>query len=675
MNWLGNALAVLVVLTLLLSLLVVRRLEGGDRAWMGVLRARLLWGVPWGTLMVVGFVLAIYLFVQDGITDFDDPVVKPFRAWSYFYPLGMLTSSFSHAHTSHLTGNLIGTVVVAPIAEYAWGHYPGTRAEQSRHTWLRTPWIRAFVLFPSAVIALGLMTSLFALGPVIGFSGVVFAFAGFAIVRYPVATLVATIGVQGVVSRIFNALQTPIGVYVAQPQGPSPTSWATIAIQGHALGFFLGLLLAIVVFRRRSFRPNPLYLWLAVLLYGFSKSLWAIYWFGGANRYILLQGPGVIAVIALAAVIVVAVAGSDRSIVPAPLERRFSRPTAPFLAEGALLTRVLDRRRDRSPPGATEGVDAVRPRWLPSFLRSGDPDPPTADDADHVRLERVAELVSRPSSRLPSVLTNASRRYTALLVVLIVLAAISGPAIPVNLFVLAADDATTGETAVEIEDYTITYAEDVDNPIASVVGLEEFDPGGLEASGVIVSSADRQLWTEAVSDQQLAFSGSSTITVGGPGWRDTVTVEREGWTPVGGETVYQIWLESESGDGDGTEDDRSLAYTANASQAQAQIDGYNVTIAAEDGTFLLEVEPGTDGLDVTDRTGADVGEGEPADEGDPDDTDAVSEADPATGETVEMPAANESVTVGDLEFVRVDDELFVTTGETTIQIASKETYN
>ncbi len=627
MDWLEPVLTALVIVTVALSLVAVRRLERRNRRWRDVLRARFLYGVPWGTLIIIAFVLAFYLFVQDGISDFDSPVVKPFRAWSFFYPLGILSSSFSHAHAGHITGNLIGTVVAAPIAEYAWGHYPRERdgSDGWGPAWLHNPWVRACAIFPGVVVLVGLFTGLFALGPVIGFSGVVYAFAGFAIVRYPIVTLIATVGLQSVVSRTFDALQTPIGYYVAQPQGPSPPSWATIAIQGHALGFFIGLFLALALFRYRGHRPNVLSLWIAVLVYGFSKSLWAIYWFGGADVYILLQGPGVIVVIALAAVVVVAVAGSDRGLAPRWLERRFSRPTADEVRSNGLLARVLERGTPQS--ASSEG----------SNPKGG------------ARLERIRELVARPRSSLPAPLTDYSRQSVAIVVLLVVLAAITGPAIPVNLFVYDGDGEGYGETTITIEDYSVTYAEDVDNPIASVVGVEEFDPGSLDASGVIVSSPERQIWTEAVSANQLAFSGEATVTVGGPAWRDSVTAEREGWSPVGNDTVYQVWLEDD--------DDRILAHTSNESRVGAQIDGQNITVGAEDGEFYLEVSDRAESL-----LSADNGE-------------AADQDGTVTAERVELPAENETASVGTLEFVRVDDDLYVTTGETIVQIASKESYN
>lgn len=222
-----------VVAAVLASVAVVRRLHGPARRWGDVARSRLVMGVPWGSLLVIALVYCVYLFVQDGITAFGNPVTLPYRAYSYFYPLGMLTASFSHAGPGHLIGNLAGAAVVAPIAEYAWGHYPDERGETAFASWRTDPWIRALVIFPLIVVAITIGSSLFALGPVIGFSGVVFAFAAFALVHYPIVTLVGVLGVQGALLTLYRALQTPIGVYVSQsrprrrPRGRASPSRAT----------------------------------------------------------------------------------------------------------------------------------------------------------------------------------------------------------------------------------------------------------------------------------------------------------------------------------------------------------------------------------------------------------------------------------------------------------------
>ncbi|MDZ7730477.1 MAG: hypothetical protein U5K37_05520 [Natrialbaceae archaeon] len=151
---------------LCISLVIVYRLETPEPGWIARLRSRFVRGVPWGTLIVVGVVLGFYLLGQDGVSNFDDPVSIPFRAWSYYYPLGLLTSSFAHINGGHITGNLLGTIVIAPIVEYAWGHYPDTEDDR----FFSRPAIRACLVFPLAVFVTGVVLALIGIGPVIGFS-------------------------------------------------------------------------------------------------------------------------------------------------------------------------------------------------------------------------------------------------------------------------------------------------------------------------------------------------------------------------------------------------------------------------------------------------------------------------------------------------------------------------
>ncbi len=564
MDSVAALLTVLVAATLLGSVAVVRRLHRPARRWRDRLRSRFVLGVPWGSLLVVAVVLAVYLFVQDGIANFDDPVTIPFRTWSYFYPLGMATASFSHAGPGHLIGNLAGTVVVAPLAEYAWGHYP-TDGDAGRDSPYENPRLRAFVLFPLIVIAIGLTTSLFALGPVIGFSGVVFAFAGFAIVHYPIATIVATLGVQGAVLRLYAALRDPISVYTAQPSPPSAPSWAGIAIQGHALGLFVGFVLGIVLLERRGRRPDPLRLWLAVLLFGFAKGLWAIYWFGGENTYLLYQGPGVVVVAVLALVVTLAITASERPAIPKRLAGLLPGSMTATEADG-------DRAIDRPLELASESAGDDRP--------------------DGGRLERVRELAGSTRDRATDggSLTALSRKQVAFLAVVGVLALLAGVAVPTN-FLVVEDASASTETAVQIEDYTVEYVEGTPNELVSGIGIEAIESDeGLESSGVIVASERREVWLEAVSAQRLAFTGEETVYVGGAGWREAVHVERTGWEPVGNETVYQVWLRPDGGD-------RRLAHESNESRTEARIAGRNVTVDSDDGEFVLEVTgEGTDSV-------------------------------------------------------------------------------
>jgi len=88
--------------------------RGDGRRELQAVRSRLLFGVPWGTLVVVAGVVAFYLFVQFGRSG--SPLVVPFVSWSYFYPLGVLASPLAHAGIGHVTGNVIGTLALAPIA-------------------------------------------------------------------------------------------------------------------------------------------------------------------------------------------------------------------------------------------------------------------------------------------------------------------------------------------------------------------------------------------------------------------------------------------------------------------------------------------------------------------------------------------------------------------------------
>ncbi|KTG30942.1 rhomboid family intramembrane serine protease [Haloferax profundi] len=283
------------------------------RRLMEPLRRRFLFGLPLGTLVSIGGVLSVYLFVQGGLSTWYRPLVIPFRAWSYFYPLGMVTAAFAHSSAGHLVGNLVGTLTLAPIAEYAWGHYPTRRGSTSFGSFAENPYVRALVIFPAAVFGVGLLTSVFALGPVIGFSGVVFAFAGFALVTRPLTTILAF--VSGRVLRLFyDALQNPEVVATARPVFSSPW-WAQIAIQGHAIGLLFGVLLGIwLVHRRGADRPSAYRSFAGVLLFAVSESMWAVYWFRGTDTFVLFRAIGVALVVSLALLVALTVSASNKPL-------------------------------------------------------------------------------------------------------------------------------------------------------------------------------------------------------------------------------------------------------------------------------------------------------------------------------------------------------------------------
>lgn len=288
--------------------------------WGARLRARFVLGVPWGTLASMGVVLAVYLFVQGGLAHWYAPVVIAFRAWSYFYPLGVLTAGLAHAGPGHLTGNLLATLTFGTLAEYAWGHFPTGRGTATFSSIRTNPYARAAAV-PVAAVALAVFTGAFSLGPVVGFSGVVFALAGFALVRYPLSTVVL-LAVSDAVSLVYRALRSPELTVEAEPSFSTPW-WADVAVQGHAVGLFAGVVLAVVLFRRRGEIPSAGRLWAAVVAFAAAEGLWAVYLILGNGRFVLYRALGVALVLAVAAVVTAAVAASDRSLVPAiDLSRR-----------------------------------------------------------------------------------------------------------------------------------------------------------------------------------------------------------------------------------------------------------------------------------------------------------------------------------------------------------------
>lgn len=346
------------------ALAVVYLTDRPDGAWTRALRSRFLLGVPWGTLVVVAGVVGVYLFVQSGLENPDRPVVIPFRSWSYLYPEGLLWSSFAHANRGHITGNLLSTLVAGGIAEYAYGHFPRGREvddetgtvraalpsrdtlrrvrseglsalslgrERSRRSSLaggrslaRNPYVRAFVVVPGATVLFGVAAALFALGPVIGFSGVVFALWGFALVFYPVGTVAALTG-STLAGVTYEALRNPV-VTAGASGSYGPPWWANIAVQGHAFGLIAGILAAAWLVRRRratgvdltggESRTAALAAFGAVLLFGASRRLWAVYWYLGNERYELYRAVGFGLLAVLAAIVALAVAGKDEPVRP-----------------------------------------------------------------------------------------------------------------------------------------------------------------------------------------------------------------------------------------------------------------------------------------------------------------------------------------------------------------------
>lgn len=299
---------VLLLVGILTSLFLVRSMTDAESRWGLVLRKRFVLGVPWGTLLTVLGVASIYLFVQGGLENPRNPVVVPFRSWSYFYPLGVLLSGFSHANLGHVTGNLLGTLTFAPIVEYAWGHFPRERGQQSFASLPTNP-VARILLFPLVVVGVGILSGVFSVGPVIGFSGVVFAFAGFALVRYPILTVIA-LAAGRILNVVWTAFRNPVVTAESSTRFVTPW-WANISIQGHLFGLFVGVVLGGLLVRHRNERQPAGRLFFATVAFLVFQSLWALYWFRGGGRFVLFRAAGTVFVLALALLVTGAYSSSD----------------------------------------------------------------------------------------------------------------------------------------------------------------------------------------------------------------------------------------------------------------------------------------------------------------------------------------------------------------------------
>jgi membrane associated rhomboid family serine protease len=350
---------VVLVVAIAVAVGYVWYLDGRGR-WRSVLTDRFVYGVPWGTLVTVAGVVAFYLFAQSGLDHWSNPVTVAFRNWSYAYPLGLFTSGFAHASPGHLIGNLVGTVVLAPIAEFAWGHYPpGARSTDSDSPeadyeypppsklsgserspdgpaasgLLARPWVRAVLVFPAAVFVLSIVTSVLALGWSLGFSGTVFVFGGFAVVVLPLTTIVAMLGITAV-GVGYRALTEPVLRVTADPGSPGPPSWAGVNVQAHMLGFLLGVVLGLALLRYRERRPDPGRVFLAVLLFAIARQLWLLPW-SEDDVFVQYRGVGLVFVLVLT-VLITAAAAADDELLAGRVAKRTALLAGLLLVVGAL---------------------------------------------------------------------------------------------------------------------------------------------------------------------------------------------------------------------------------------------------------------------------------------------------------------------------------------------------
>ncbi|MXR52112.1 rhomboid family intramembrane serine protease [Halovenus sp. WSH3] len=481
-----GSLAVLAV-ALLVSVSVLSRIEGRSRLFAGP-RERFVFGIPWGTALVVVSVVAVYYLVQGGGKP-GGPIVSGFRSWSLWYPQGILFSSFAHFNDAHLTGNMVGTVAFAPVAEYVWRHYPD---DPDLSGWRGNPHARIGV-FVAAVVSVGVLGSVVVPGAVIGFSGVVFAFAGFTIVTAPIETVFAIVAIQ-VVRLLHSAVTDPFVVAQAQEQFVRP-SWANIAVQGHLYGLVVGVLLGVALLRYRDREPNLFAVFGAALVFAVSRSLQSVYWFLGNETYVLFTAIGAAGVFVLATIIAVAACN----------------------------------------PGDSS---------LPVFDVSG------------------------------------ARAATGILVALLLGLAVIG--IPYNLVPVDGGPATADGSGIEVRDYTLTYAENVDDQYIGALEIPGVWEPSVSRSGVIVTSTQRNSWGVAISAQELATRRSATVALGDATWRETVEISRTGWEVAGSNSTYKVYANR----GDGWQE----LYAADPVTANLLINDSTITIRPADEFYELVVE-------------------------------------------------------------------------------------
>lgn len=300
-----------VLIAVLAVLISVRRFTDGRLG--AALRARLFLGVPWGTLLTMAGVLAVYLFLQGAWWHPRNPLVTPFRTWSYFNPLGILTGSFTHGGQGHVTGNLMGTLVYGSVAEYVWGHYPRKRGVQTFSSLRANPFARILVV-PAVMFVIGVFTAVFSVGPVVGFSGVVFALAGFALVTRPTLFLGALLGGR-VLDLVYSALRNPVSTAAGQTRFVTPW-WSDIAIQGHAIGLLAGIVVAAAVLWYRNERPSTARVFFAALVFAVSQGLWAVYIPLGGGRFRLFRWAGTALIFVFALLAAAATIHADREFMP-----------------------------------------------------------------------------------------------------------------------------------------------------------------------------------------------------------------------------------------------------------------------------------------------------------------------------------------------------------------------
>ena len=603
-----------------------------DRSgWRARLTDRFVLGVPWGTLVTVAVVVAFYLFAQSGLRHPEAPAVYAFVSWSYLYPTGMLTAGIAHGGADHIVSNMTGTLVLAPIAEYVWGHYRGGSRERAAESGanrglLGRPLVRAIVVFPLTWFAIAFLTAAFSLGPGIGFSGALYGIVGFAVVTRPLATVVGVVATSAV-GTVFTAFTTPLVRETLAAGPPTPPGWAGVGFQAHLLGFLIGVLLAIALLSARGSRPRLDRVLAGTLLVGIAQSVWLLTG-GGGDEFVLYRGIGMTFLFGLVVLVAVAVAGPDDPLIeriplleppvsaaePPSAESSTAGESAAFEWVGgdgsdddgrtdssdpaeparsdsgsdAPITATTHARTDPRKPRVRRGIAAV---WiafvlLVSALVAAAPvalgEPVAVGLLSAAVLAPVLSLPAIPAI-LPGRIHSGplSRRGGAVLALVGLTLLVSLPMVVFGLIVVD-DPSIAGSEAIEVADYSVAYVDDEPAGQSVAVDLGEEFSGGT-TDGVIVTSDERQIWTVDERPAVLAHEGEKTVVVGGVGWREEVHVDRIAWDVAGNGTAYAVDLEHD--------DEKIRSYVGDAVDSDSRIDGHALTVAPTDDGFEVHATP------------------------------------------------------------------------------------
>jgi len=227
---------------------------------------------------------------------------------------------------------------------------------------------------------------------------------------------------------------------------------------------------------------------------------------------------------------------------------------------------------------------------------------------------------------------DLSRREAAFGLVVCTLVALSLLGVWFNLFLV--DDARAGlgdAEPLEVEDYTVFYAEGVENQfIPAVPAGEDVEGDRINASGVIVVSEQRNIWWEEVSKRQLASRGDVTVRLGGVTWNENVRASRTAWSLVGGNETYRVRL------GRADAEERPVVFRADRARADVRVDGRNVSIRPTEDAFEV----------------------------------LVSRDDETVGRAP-IPSDGNVTTVGGVDFERDERDLFAERGATRVRVARR----